>query len=160
MTTLLTFPNHLATVPKTTKHNYGLLIHGGRIWTYLPFPLAAADLGKDCVSYFNRITVFIFDLAWHDFFFSNNTLEETAVLMLNLHRDCVLRIVRNWNGGVLKSSCLGKTSLGLPHSNHGIGAQVLAHWLAKRSPDCSSPYPLFWLTCSWNWSNSAGGSWW
>jgi hypothetical protein len=33
-------------------------------------------------------------------------------------------------------------------TTNGIGVQALAHWLARRSPDCSSPYHLFWLTAT------------
>lgn len=35
---------------------------------YLSFPLAAADLGVDCVADFDGGALFIFDFAGHDFF--------------------------------------------------------------------------------------------
>jgi hypothetical protein len=60
MTTLSTFNDFSYSTP---KHNYELMIHGGRVWIYLSFALAAADFGEDCISYFDGISLLIFDVA-------------------------------------------------------------------------------------------------
>jgi hypothetical protein len=38
---------------------------------HLAFPLATTDLGVDCITSFNGVSLLIFDFAWHDFRLGN-----------------------------------------------------------------------------------------